>query len=199
MKRSMSKRIAIIQGHPDSHHRHFGHALAGAYASGAVTGNQAVQHIDVATLGFPLLQTKEDFEHASPPDSIRAAQETIRWADHLVILYPLWHGSMPALLKGFFEQVFRPGFALAYSQSGRMPKKLLTGKSARIVVTMGMPAVIYRWYYLAHSVKSLERNLLGVAGIGPIRESLIGMVEGMNDKQRSAWLEKMTTFGAQGR
>lgn len=35
-------------------------------------------------------------------------------------------------------------------------------------------------------IKSLERNLLGVAGIGPVRESLIGMVEGMNDKQRSA-------------
>jgi hypothetical protein len=64
---------------------------------------------------------------------------------------------------------------------------------------MGMPAVIYRWYLLAHSLKSLERNILGFAGIGPIRESLIGMVEGMNEKQRAVWLEKMRRLGERGR
>ena len=106
---------------------------------------------------------------------------------------------MPALLKAFFEQVFRPGFAVAYQESGRMPKKLLDGKSARIVVTMGMPAFIYRWYFLAHSLKSLERNILGFAGIRPIKESLIGMVEGMKESQRTTWLDKMRRLGEQGK
>lgn len=195
----MGKRITIIQGHPDSHDRHFGHALADEYAKGAKNGGHTLKRIDVAQLDFPLLRTKEDFENGSPPESIRTAQEAIRWADHLVILYPLWHGSMPALLKAFFEQVFRPGFAVAYQQSGRMPKQLLGGKSARIVVTMGMPAFIYRWYFLAHSLKSLERNMLGVAGIGPIKESLLGMVEGMGEKQRAAWLDKLRRLGEHGR
>ena len=58
---------------------------------------------------------------------------------HLVIFYPLWLGSMPALLEGFLEQALRPGFAIGKVESGTSWKKLLTGTSARIVVAMGMP------------------------------------------------------------
>ena len=157
----MAKHIVIIQGHPDAQVRHYGHALADEYAKGAQDGGHEVQRIEVAHLDFPLLRTKEDFEKGVPPDAIRQAQEVIKWANHLVIIYPLWLGSMPALLKAFLEQVFRPGFAFDYQTSGKMPRKLLTGKSARIVVSMGMPALIYRWFFFAHSLKNLQRNILG--------------------------------------
>lgn len=195
----MAKRIVIIQGHPDARVRHFGHALADEYAKGAEDGGYEVKRIEVASLEFPLLRTKEDFEKGRPPDSIKVAQEAIRWADHLVILYPLWLGSMPAMLKAFCEQVFRPGFAFEYQSSGRMPKKLLTGKSARIVVTMGMPAFIYRWVFFAHSLKSLKRNILAFCGIGPIRTTLIGNIEGMTDKQRMDWLDELRGLGMLGK
>jgi putative NADPH-quinone reductase len=195
----MARRITIIQGHPDAQARHFGHALADEYAKGAEDGGHEVKRIEVAHLDFPLLRTKEDFEKGVPPDSIKLAQDAIKWADHLVIIYPLWHGSMPALLKGFFEQVFRPGFALEYGKSERMPKKLFTGKSARIVVTMGMPAFVYRWFFLAHSLKSLKHDLLGSCGIGPIKSSLIGSVEGMDDRQRAGWLDEMRGLGDLGK
>ncbi|MBI4001419.1 MAG: NAD(P)H-dependent oxidoreductase, partial [Nitrospira defluvii] len=66
------------------------------------------------------------------PASLSPPQEAIGWADHLLIMFPLWLGSMPALLKAFFEQTFRPGCAFEYGQAGRLPKKRLTGKSARI-------------------------------------------------------------------
>ena len=149
----------------------------------------------MARIEFPLLRSKEDFEKGSPPESIRIAQEAIKWADYLVILYPLWLGSMPALLKAFLEQVFRPGFAFQYDESGRLPKKLLTGKSARIVVTMGMPAFVYRWVFFAHSLKSLERNILSFTGIAPIRASLIGNIEGMTDTERADWLDDARGLG----
>jgi putative NADPH-quinone reductase len=195
----MSRRITIIQGHPDSHGRHFGHALADEYAKGAEDGRNDVRRIQVAEIDFPLLRTKEEFEHGVLPESIRQAQDAISWADHLVIIYPLWLGTMPALLKAFFEQVFRPGFAFIPAEAGRVPKKCLTGRSARIIVTMGMPAFVYRWYFLAHSLKSLERNLLGFAGIGPIKASIIGMVEGMSEKQRAAWLDEVRGLGEVGK
>mgnify|MGYP003462987881 CR=1 FL=1 len=79
-----------------------------------------------------------------------------------------------------------------------MPKKRLTGKSARIVVTMGMPAFVYRWWYRAHSLKSLEENILRFSGIGPIKSTLIGTVEGMTDKQRAGWLDNLRALGEQG-
>lgn len=194
----MPRHIAIIQGHPDAQARHFGHALADEYAKGAQDGSHEVKRIEVASLDFPLLRTKEEFEHGIPPDSIKRAQDAIKWADHLVIIYPLWHGSMPALLKAFFEQVFRPGFGAEYKESGRMPKKLLTGKSARIVVTMGMPAFVYRWFFLAHGLKSLKRNILGLSGIGPIKMSLIGSMEGMDDRDRAGWLDTLRGLGEAG-
>ena len=194
----MARHIAIIQGHPDAQARHFGHALADEYAKGAEDGGHEVKRIEVAKLDFPILRTKEDFEQGMPPDSIKQAQDTINWADHLVIIYPLWLGSVPALLGAFFEQVFRPGFAFEYQKSGGMPKKLLTGKSARIVVTMGMPAFFYRWIFLAHSLKSLERNILGFSGIGPIKTSLIGSIEGMDDRGRAGWLDTLRALGDKG-
>lgn len=195
----MPKRIAIIQGHPDAQTRHFGHALADEYAKGCEDGGHEVTRIEVAHLDFPLLRIKEDFEEGTPPDSIIQAQGAIKWADHLVILYPLWLGSMPALLKAFLEQVLRPGFAFEYQKSGGMAKKLLTGRSARIVVTMGMPAFVYRWVFFAHSLKSLRRNTLWFCGIGPIRSTIIGSIEGMNEKQRLGWLDEMRGLGELGR
>jgi putative NADPH-quinone reductase len=134
---TMARRIAIIQGHPDAQGHHFGHALGDAYATGARQAAHEVKTIRVAALDFSLLRRKEDWEGATPSEVIRQAQGTIGWADHLLIIYPLWLGSMPAILKAFLEQVFRPGFAFSKSDAGRSWKKSLSGKSARIVVTQG--------------------------------------------------------------
>ena len=192
----MSKDIAIIQGHPDPRGAHLGHALAQAYANGAKQAGHEVKAIDVGTLEFPLLRSKQDWDTGAPPDAIRDAQRTIGEADHLVLFYPLWLGSMPALLKAFLEQVFRPQFAIVKPDTGQMWKKLLTGKSARIVVTMGMPAFVYRWYFRAHSLKSLERNILGFSGVGPIKANLFGLIEASSDATREKWLAKMRALGA---
>jgi putative NADPH-quinone reductase len=195
----MPKRIVIVQGHPDAAARHFGHALADEYAKGCEDGGHEVRRIEVATLDFPLLRTKEDFEKGRPPESIKQAQDAIKWADHLVIIYPLWLGAMPALLKAFLEQVLRPGFAFEYQKSGGMAKKLLVGKSARIVVTMGMPAFVYRWVFFAHSLKSLKRNTLWFCGVGPVKTTIIGSIEGLTERQRDDWLDEMRGLGDVGK
>jgi putative NADPH-quinone reductase len=194
----VSKRIAVIQGHPDPRGNGFRHALVQAYVSGAQAAGHEIRVIDVAKLAFPLLRTKEDYERGTPPDSIRQAQGWVRWAEHLVIFFPLWAGSLPALLTAFLEQVFRPGFAFAYSDAGGMPKRLLTGKTARVIVTMGMPAFVYRRYFGAHGLKNLKRSILGFSGIGLIRDNLIGMIEATDNSARESWLVKMRALGAEG-
>ena len=192
------RRITIIQGHPDARDGHLLHALADAYAQAAEAAGHSVRRVEVARLEFPLLRCKADFEHGQPPPAIAEAQAAIAWAQHLVFCYPLWLGSMPALLKGLLEQVFRPGFAFAYGPRGQVTKHL-AGRSARIVVTMGMPAVLYRWYYRAHGLKSFERNVLAFSGIGPIRSTLFGMVEQAGERRRQRWLETMRALGRHGR
>jgi putative NADPH-quinone reductase len=195
----VSRKILIIQGHPDPDSGHLGHALAHSYRDGAIAAGHEVREIEVAQLDFPLLRTQQDFDEGEPPNIIKDAQADLAWADHILICYPLWLGTMPALLKGFLEQVLRPGFATSKVQKGSSWEKMLQGKSARIVVTMGMPALAYRWYFRAHSLKSLERNILGFCGIAPIRENLFGLVEAVSDKKRQSWLEKLKQLGQSGK
>lgn len=195
----VKKRIVIIQGHPDEQGTHFCNALAEAYASGARGEGHEVEMIEVARLDFGLIRTMQQFRDGAPPLSIQEAQDVIRKADHLVFFFPLWLGAAPALLKGFLEQTFRDGFAMQVATKGRGWGRMLRGKSARIVVTMGMPAFVYRWYFGAHGLKSLERSILGFAGVGPIRESLIGRVEDRSVTSRGRWLIRMQALGRAGR
>ena len=192
----MSKRILIIQGHPDASEPHLCHALASSYSTGAESAGHTVRHINIAKLDFPLLRSQQAWQKGSIPDSLKPAQEDIAWAEHIVFFFPLWLGDMPALLKGFLEQVARPGFAFTYEKGGSpWGKKALTGRSARVVVTMGMPALVYRWYFRAHSVKSLERNILGFVGIAPVNETLIGLTGDMKAADAAKWLNKLRRLG----
>ncbi|MFX9169451.1 NAD(P)H-dependent oxidoreductase, partial [Acinetobacter baumannii] len=90
--------------------------------------------------------------------------------DHLVIIFPLWLGTLPAILKGFLERVLQPDL-VGPSKEGKFVQ-LLKGKSARVVVTMGMPAFVYRWWFGAHAVKMLKHNILGFMGVKPVAISI---------------------------
>jgi putative NADPH-quinone reductase len=184
-------RILIADGHPDPDPARLGHALADAYAEGAA-GRHEVRRIALASLDFPLIRSQHEWMEAAPPPAIAEAQRTIAWAEHLVFLYPLWLGDVPALLKAFLEQVARPGFALDYGKG--FPRGLLEGRSARVIVTMGMPGLFYSLVYRAHSLKSLERNILNFAGIKPVRHTIIGGVGGSPDHGRK-WIEKVRRLG----
>lgn len=194
----MGKRILLIQGHPDGSQQHLCHALEVAYAQGAGAAGHEIQRIQVATLDFPILRSQLAWEEGALPPALEPAQTAIKWAEHLVFFFPLWLGDMPALLKGFLEQVARPGFAFGSEAGNPLTHKQLTGRSARVVVTMGMPAAVYRWYFRAHSIKSLERNILGFVGIAPVRETLVGQVGNLRPEQAQAWLAKLRRLGGRG-
>jgi putative NADPH-quinone reductase len=193
----MTQRICLIQGHPDRNPQHFGHALAQAYVEGARSAGHEVRTVTVAELDFPILRDPADFPDA-PPTDIAAAQALISWSSHVVIIFPLWLGDMPALLKGFFEQTLRPGFAMPKDGAGGPWTGMLKGRSARIIVTMGMPGFFYRWFYRAHSLKSLARNILLFVGIRPVRSTVIGLVE-QNAARRERWLARIAALGRSGR
>lgn len=166
-------RVLTIQGHPDATRRHLGNLLEDAYIEGAKAAGHEVRRIEVASLDFPLLRSKEEWENGQLLSGHVEAQENIAWAQHLVFLFPLWLGDMPAILKGFLEQIARPGFAFKKVGENPLAMKGLKGRSVRVIVTMGMPALIYRWGFLAHSLRSLDRNILRFVGIAPVRETLV--------------------------
>lgn len=189
-------RILLLQGHPDHRTPHLCHALAAAYAEGAQANGHEVRTVDVAALDVPLLRSQQEWEQEALPGSLREAQQALAWAEHVVLVFPLWLGDMPALLKGFLEQVLRPGFAFGAGPRTAFTSKGLAGRSARVVVTMGMPALAYRWYFRAHSVKSLERNILGFVGIAPVHVTLVGGAGQLAPRKAREWLAKMRELGS---
>jgi NAD(P)H dehydrogenase (quinone) len=186
-------RIAIIVGH--TRKGSYCEALGQAYWRGARTGGHNATLFTTAAMTFdPVLH--EGFERVQPlePD-LQSAHDAILAADHLVIIFPLWLGTLPAILKGFLERVLQPDFVEPAKQ-GKLVK-ILKGKSARIIVTMGMPGFIYRWWFGAHAVKMLKRNILGFVGVHPIRTSIYGNIEGVREEQRHRWLEGVEALGRQ--
>lgn len=189
-------RILILQGHPDPAGGHLDHALADAYREGAEQAGLAVDTYAIAHRDIPLLRSQAEFLDETVPPAILEAQELIEAATHIVLIYPLWLGDMPALVKAFLEQTLRPAF-VADGDMNRLRHTRLKGRSVRIVVTMGMPAPAYRWFYGAHSLKSLERNVFRFCGFGPVRHTLIGR-NGGDAAARERWLHRLRELGLRG-
>jgi putative NADPH-quinone reductase len=191
----MKRNILILDGHPDPSADRLVHALVDAYRQGAEQASHDAKVVRLADLTFPLLRSQSDYEQGEPVEAVRQCQHLMEWATHVVIFYPLWLGSMPAMLKALLEQMLRPGFAFSTRKLGRWPVKFLSGKTARIVVTMGMPALIYRWYFRAHSLRSLQRNVLKFVGFRRVRSTIIGGAGSMTRAKREAWLRNVRDLG----
>ncbi len=189
------RHVAIVQGHPDPAGGHLCHALADAYATGATGAGHGVTRVDIAGLDVPPLRNKTEFESGILPPGLEAARDAIASSEHVVIVFPLWLGTMPAALKAFLEQMMRPGVAFAYRKDA-MPRKLFGGRSAHVVVTMAMPALAYRWVYGAHGVRGLERSILNFVGIKPVRKTYLGMAEGSDEARRSGWIARLHADGS---
>ncbi len=192
------RNILVVNGHPDVASKGLCHALCEAYAGGAQEAGRSVRSINVAALDFDFVRSQAEFEKGAAPAAILDAQQQIKWADHLVIVFPLWLGDMPGLLKAFLEQVLRPGFAFTYRPSG-FPVMHLKGRSARIIVTMGMPAFVYRWYFGAHGLKNLKRNVLRFVGFAPVCATLVGSVATCGKEKIQRRLGKVRELGRRGR
>jgi putative NADPH-quinone reductase len=189
-------RVLIIVGHPDPRPQRLCRALAQAYLAGAEQAGHSVRLVDVAALDFPLLRSAEDFERNGAPESLKEAQQAIVWAEHIVIVFPLWLGTMPALLKAFLEQIMRPGTAFSRpDDNSNFPRMLLGGRTARVIVTMGMPSFLYQFWFRAHGIAGLRRNILNFVGIKPVRETLFGLVDQGSDAKRRKWIGQVRKLG----
>ena len=192
----MSKRILVIAGH--SNPESLCHTLARAYTEAARGSGHTVELLDLAALRFdPIL--RRGYREVQPlePDLV-TAQNAIRDAAHLVIVFPNWWGSMPALLKGFVDRIFLPGFAFKYVEGKPLPAKLLKGRSARLIITMDSPPWYYRLFAGALGQRTLKNAILGFCGISPVQSTLMGPVRGSDSDQIDLWIRTARDLGRAG-
>lgn len=183
-------RILVINGHPDPAPERLSAGLASAYAEGAQRAGHQVRRIDVGALDFAILRRVQDFMAEPGEDSVLNAREEIRRAEHLVFVFPLWLGGPPALLKAFMEQVGRNEFLLGQSKSG-FPVGKLKGRSARLIVTMGMPTIAYRLWFGGFGVRAFARGILGLSGVRPVGITYFGMPSEARCRDWTARARKM--------
>lgn len=189
------KKILVIQGHPRS--ESLCGSIAREYATAAQQGGSQVDLLDLPRLQFdPILREGYKAEQALEPD-LAKAQQLIRSADHLVFVFPSWWASMPALLKGFLDRVFLPGFAFKYRKNSPLPEKLLKGKTAHIFITMDAPAWYYRWFNRAPGLRLLKFATLEFCGVKPVKYHIFGPVRGAPEKRLQKFLNEARRTGAQ--
>jgi len=186
-------KILIINGHPDAESYCF--ALHAAYKRGALQSGAEVRDLVVRELQF---NTNLQFGYRKrtelEPDLL-GAQELIRWAEHLVVIHPVWWGSVPAQFKGFLDRVFLPGFFFRKKPGVSTSwEKLLTGRSARIIYTLDTPWLFW-WLAGRPAFNALKWITLGYCGVSPIRGTALGIVRLSTPEKRAHWLEKVERLG----
>jgi len=189
----VAQRILVMLGHPSADS--LSAALAQSYKEGAQAAGAQVRLLDLGALAFdPILRAGYRGEQALEPD-LQAAQAQIRWAEHLVWVYPTWWGAMPALLKGFIDRVFLPGFAFKYRQGSSLWDRLLAGRSAQLLVTMDSPPWYYRWVQHMPGHHQMKKTILEFSGIRPVRVQSFGPVRTADAARRQRWLERARRLG----
>lgn len=192
----MNPKILIVLAHPQA--RSYCSALAQAYAEGAQAAGAEVRQINLAEIAFnPIGSGSHDKPLALEP-ALQQAQDDIRWAGHLVFVYPILWGTIPALLKGFIERVFAPGFAVNFHKDSPRWDKLLTGKSARLIVTLNTPPWLYRLLFRRAGHITMKRSILEFCGIRPVRITDVGPMQGSTAETRDRWLREARELGARG-
>ena len=187
------KKILLIQGHPDSESYNF--ALYEAYKKGAIASGADIKEIIVGDLVFnPNLQFGYRKRIELEPDLLDSI-EKIKWAEHLVLFYPVWWGSVPALFKGFIDRIFLPGIVFEKRENSVWWDKLLTGKTGHIISTLDQPAWYYWLNYGRPSYYAMKRMTLNFVGIKPVRTTTIGPIRLSKELYRTDWLKKVEKLG----
>lgn len=194
----MMAKILILCGHPRADSLNA--ALATAYADAAEQAGHQVTRVSLADLPVTLDPPDySDFKRQGrAPDWVLTLQAQIAACEHWVIVTPMWWGGMPAKLKALFDAILLPGFAFRYRADSAWWDKLLTGRSARVIVTADTPGYFFRWLYGKPLFRQLKGQILGFCGVAPVRFSYFASVKTSSGEQRQKWLKAAAALGRAG-
>jgi putative NADPH-quinone reductase len=189
----VSQKILVILGHPNS--QSFCQALVEQYVFGAQSRQKEVRVLTLNQISFdPVLHGGYNRDQVLEPELIKAQQD-ILWADHLTFVYPIWWGGIPALLKGFIDRTFLPGFAFKYHQNDPWWDRLLKGRSADLLVTMDTPPWYFRWVSKMPGHNQMKKTILEFCGVKPVKIKDFGAVRTATPEQKEKWLRQANVMG----
>lgn len=191
------KNILLINGHPDK--ESYNYALSKSYLKGAKDSKAVVKSIHLIDLNFnPNLEYGYRKRTTLEPDLLEA-QEKLKWADHIVWVYPVWWGSVPAIMKGFLDRILLPGFAFKKREGSVWWDKYFTGKTSRLICTLDQPPWFYTLINRSPSHYAMKKLTLNFIGIKSVKITTIGPLRLSTVEFRKKWLDKVENLGRMNR
>lgn len=191
----MAKNILVILGHSDR--ETFTGTIADRYEAAARTAGHSVERINLGELSFdPILHKGYKVIQELEPDLVRV-HEKIKWADHIVIAYPNWWCTMPAILKGLFDRIWLPGFAFNFDKETKKLIQRLTGKTARVIIVAGTHSPFRTWWKFGDFTNEIQYGILEFAGI-KTKVSAFGPCDRVSDVCRTKWLDEVDALATSG-
>ncbi len=189
------KRIFILLGNPDSDS--LSGSLASTYEEVAKQNGHEVRSLKIGELKFdPILHKGYKVIQELEPD-LKLVQEHIKWADHFVLIYPLWWSGMPALLKGMFDRMWLPAFAFRFRKDHSGWDMLLKGKTSRVIVLSKLPPMVIRFFFGDFS-NEITKAALGFSGL-KVRLTEIGNAEHLSEGKLRYWFKKVASLAKVGK
>ena len=187
------QKVLVINGHPDK--KSFNYALSDAYLEGLEGSKADIELLNIADLDFnPNLKYGYRKISELEPDLLEAI-DRIKQADHMVWILPMWWYGMPALMKGFIDRIFLPGFFFKYQKGNPFPKKLLKGKTARLIITADTVRWYDRWFMGSPLINQFKKGTLEFCGVKPVKVTYIAPIKDSSDTFRAKWLSKVQKLG----
>ena len=191
----MQKKILVFLGHPDK--ETYTGALADAYQTAATKAGHEVRRMNIGEMQFdPILHKGYKVIQQLEPDLL-LAQENIKWADHVVVIYPNWWNTMPAILKGFFDRAWIPGFAFNFDKVTKKIIKRLAGKTAHVIIVSGTYSPFMIFWKFGDFKNEIERGILEFSGI-TTKVTTFGPAERVGEEVTKSWLSKVEAMGEKG-
>ncbi|NUS22071.1 MAG: NAD(P)H-dependent oxidoreductase [Mesorhizobium sp.] len=152
---------------------------------------------DLHAMNFnPVMQAEErrgHFDLSQTPEDLQVYIEALRWAEACVFCFPTWWSGMPAILKGYFDRVWRPGIAYEVpADGGAIKPMLLNIHRMGVVTTCGSPWWYTELYMQNPGKKVLLRGLKTMCG-GNTKHLYLTRysVEGISTEKREAFALKV--------
>ena len=191
----MTKKIFIWIAHPAS--SSLCKSLAVAYQQAANQQGAEIRIMNLADMTFDM-ENYEGYNGKMPvlESDLATWQDNISWADHLLFVHPYWWGAMPAKAKAVLDRALAPGFGFKYHSKGIGWDKLLTGKTADVMITSDTPPLIDTLIYWRPGRRVMKNQVLGFCGIKVKKTKQFGSVKLANEKKISGWLKQAEKMGA---
>lgn len=173
----------VVVAHPDSDS--LSHAVTQALAEGVAAAGHSVEIADLAREGFDPRFSLNDLSvhrrEIPPSADVAAEQARIDRADALVLVYPVYWWSMPALMKGWIERVFANGWAYDEGADLKTVKKL----GHLPVHLIGIGGATMRTYerhgYLSAMKTQIDHGVFGYCGAPVLTSELLLPVPEMSE------------------